>query len=261
MKTIVKLLTFPALALSTLGIFAPAALAAPPTSDTFANATPVVLGFSEVLDTTEATTDGDDAQLNEFCGAPATDASVWYVLDGSDTGVVVDVSQSDYSGGVIVGTGNQGSLELVTCGPGAVVFVAAAGTTYYVLAFDDQTDGSGNGGSLSISFNETTAPVLDNITVNRFGLGNARTGIATISGTYTCTNGDSIDVFVDANQRVGRGSVLGFGSFSDLGTCDGVPHTWSADVFPSNGRFAGGKTLTLTFAIACCQFLCGEGFV
>jgi hypothetical protein len=261
MKTIVKLLTFPAVTLSALGIFAPAALAAPPTNDTFANAMPVALGFSEVLDTTEATTDGDDAQLNEFCGAPATDASVWYVLDGSDTGVVVDVSQSDYSAGVLVGTGNQGSLEIVACGPVAVGFFAAAGTTYYVLAIDDQTDGSGNGGSLSISFNEAPPPPTIEIAVNRFGQFNAHTGIATVSGTYTCTNGDFLDVIVDANQRVGRGSVLGSGFFSDSGTCDGAPHTWAADVFPFNGRFAGGKTLTLTFAFACGSFECADGFV
>jgi hypothetical protein len=54
----------------------PLALAAPPSNDTFASATLVDFGFSEVLDTTEATTDGDDAQLNASCGAPATDASV-----------------------------------------------------------------------------------------------------------------------------------------------------------------------------------------
>src|SRR5688500_14132605 len=91
-----------ALALGAAGISAPAALAAPPGNDTFGGATPATLGFSEVLDTTEATTDADDAQLNASCGAPATDASVWYSFAGSDTGVVVDVSQSDYPAGVLV---------------------------------------------------------------------------------------------------------------------------------------------------------------
>jgi hypothetical protein len=90
-----------------------------------------------VLDTTEATTDSDDAQLNTNCGAPATDASVWYALEGSDTPVVVDVSQSNYSAGVLVGVGSQGDLRIVTCGPGTVAFFAFAGTTYYVLAIDD----------------------------------------------------------------------------------------------------------------------------
>jgi len=214
-----------------------------------------------VLDTTEATTDGDDAQLNATCGAPSTDASVWYALDGSDTGVVVDVSQSDYSAGITVGTGSQGNLQTVACAPGAVAFFAAAGTTYYVLAFDYQGDGGGNGGSLSISFNETPPPPTVDITVNRFGQVNARTGVATISGTYTCTNGDFIDVFGDARQNVGRFTISGFFGFFEFGTCDGAPHTWVADVFPQNGKFAGGKTMTVTFAFSCGIFECASGFV
>ncbi len=130
MKTMFKLLAVLALALSALGVSAPAALAASPTNDTFAGATLVAIGFSAVLDTTGATTDADDAQLNASCGAPATDASVWYALAGSDTTVVVDVSQSSYSAGVLVGVGSQGSLQTVACGPGTVAFFAAAGTTY-----------------------------------------------------------------------------------------------------------------------------------
>ena len=249
-----------ALALSLAG-FSPA-LAAPPSNDAFPGATSVSVGFSEVLDTTEATTDADDAQLNTNCGAPATDASVWYALDGNDQGVVVDVSQSNYTAGVAVGVGSQGNLELVTCGPGAVGFFAAAGTTYYVLAFDDQFDGSGNGGSLSISFNEAPAPpTIDEFTVNRFGTVNSRTGVATISGMYTCTNGDFIDIFVDARQNVGRFAIFGQGGFFDFGTCDGTSHNWSAEVFPQNGKFAGGKTLTLNFATSCGAFECAFGFV
>lgn len=48
---------------------------------------------------------------------------------------------------------------------GERAFFVAAGTTYYVLAIDDQSDGGGNGGSLSISFNEVLSPTLDIITV------------------------------------------------------------------------------------------------
>jgi hypothetical protein len=256
-----RLVLATALAMGALGITAPAALAAPPSNDTFGGATAATLGFSEVLDTTEATTDADDAQLNAECGAPATDASVWYSFAGSDTGVVVDVSQSDYSAGVLVGVGSQGNLELVTCGPGAVGFFAEAGTTYYVLAIDDQLDESGNGGSLNISFNDAPPPPTVDITVNRLGTFNSRTGVATISGTYTCDNADFIDVFIDARQKVGRFTVVGFGEFFDFDTCDGESHTWSAEVFPDNGKFAGGKTLTLAFAFACGAFECAESFV
>jgi hypothetical protein len=250
------------LAVGVLALSPPAALAAAPGNDTFTGATPVAIGFSEVLDTTEATTDADDAQLNSTCGAPATDASVWYTFTAaSDTAVVVDVSKSNYSAGVLVGMGTQGALVTVVCGPGSVGFIATAGTTYYVLAIDDQFDGGGNGGLLSISFNEAPPPPTVNITVNPLGRVNARTGIATISGTYTCTNGDFLAVNGEARQSVGRFTVVGNFFFFDSGTCDGAPRTWAADVFPQNGKFAGGKTLTVTFAFSSGPFQCAEGFV
>lgn len=236
------------------------ALAAPPSNDTFTGATPVSLGFKEIIDTSQATTDGDDAQLNATCGAPATDASVWYAIQGSDQNVVVDVSTSSYSAGVLIGVGSQGNLQTIACGPSTVTFFAAAGTTYYVLAIDDQSDGGGNGGSLSISFTEVPPPPTVDFSVDRSGTVNASTGVATISGTYTCINGESISMFVEASQRVGRFTISGSGSFSAARTCDGTPHPWSADVIPQNGKFAGGHSLTMTFSFACGPFQCTSGF-
>lgn len=239
------------------------AVAAPPSNDTIGGATAVSLGFSQELDTTEATTDADDAQLNANCGAPATDASVWYSFTAAaDGGVVVDVSQSDYSAGVLVGVGSPGSLEIVTCGPGTVGFTAEAGTTYYILAIDDQGDGGGNGGTLRISITEAPPPPTVEITVDPIGRVDPQTGVAYLTGTYTCTNADSIDVFGEARQTIGvRATVVGFFGFFDVGTCDGTAHTWSATVFPDNGKFAGGKTMTVTFAFACGAFECADGYV
>lgn len=239
---------------------APVALAAAPANDLFANATVASIGFSESVDTTEATTDADDAQLNANCGAPATDASVWYAIVGTDQNVLVDVSGSDYSAGILVGTGTQGNLSIENCGPGAVAFFAASGTTYYVLAIDDQTSGDGlNGGNLSIAFSATVSPSVS-LTVDRYGTVNAKTGVATISGSYACENGDFIDVFVDASQSVGRFIVRGFGEFFDVGTCDGTSRRWSAQVFGDNGRFAGGKTMTVSFATSCGAVECADGY-
>jgi hypothetical protein len=237
------------------------AAAAPPSNDTFGGATVVSLGFSEHLDTTEATTDADDAQLNASCGAPATDASVWYAFAAAaDAGVVVDVSQSDYSAGVLVGIGTQGNLQTVACGPGTVGFNAVAGTTYYVLAIDDQQDGGGNGGTLQISFNAAPPPPTVDIIVDRFGRVDPRTGVAHLTGTYICTDADFIDVFGDVSQTVGRFVIRGSFSFFDVGTCDGTQHSWSATVFPENGKFAGGKAMTVTFAFSCGAFECASDF-
>lgn len=262
MRTIFKLSVALSLVVSALGFSVPSAFAAAPANDLFSGATVVSTGFSESLDTTEATTDANDAQLNTDCGAPATDASVWYAIDGTDQTVVVDVSSSNYSAGVLVGVGTEGNLSIVTCGPGTVAFFAAAGTTYYVLAIDDQQNGDGlNGGTLNISFSEIVSPTLDSFTVNRYGRVNTRTGVATISGSYSCSHADFIDVFVDARQPVGRFMILGTGEFFDFNTCDGEVHSWSAEVFPENGKFAGGKTLTLDFATSCGALECTFGFV
>jgi len=248
------------IAASVLGI--QPAFAAAPGNDTIGGATAVTLGFSEVLDTTEATTDADDAQLNSTCGAPATDASVWYTINlAADSGVVVDVSASDYSAGVLVGVGSPGALDTVACGPGTVGFFAAAGTTYFVLAIDDQLDGAGNGGLLNISFSPAPPPPTVDVTVAARGTFNAQTGVATLHGTYTCTNADFIDIFGDVSQPVGRVStVRGFFEIFDEGTCDGSSHAWTADVSPESGKFAGGKAITLAFSFACGPFECTDGF-
>ena len=232
----------------------------PPANDTSAGATAASVGFSQVLDTTEATTDAQDAQLNETCGAPATDASVWYTFAGNDAGVIVDVSASDYPAGVLVGIGSPGNLETVSCGPGTVSFFAESGTTYYVLAIDDQSDDAGNGGNLDISFTAAPPPPTIDVTVDPTGTVSGRTGVAHLSGTYTCTDADFIDVFGDVTQPVGRAAVTGSFEFFDESTCDGTSRAWTADVFPNVGKFAAGKAMTVTFSFACGAFECADGF-
>jgi hypothetical protein len=242
------------------------AIAAPPSNDTIGGATVVSLGYSETLDTTEATTDADDAQLNATCGgAPATDASVWYSFTAAaDGGVVVDVSQSDYSAGVLVGVGAPGSLQTVTCGSRSVEFTAVAGTTYYVLAIDDQLDGNyANGGTLRISFIPAPPPPTVDITLDPLGRVNQKTGVASLTGTYTCSNADLIQMFGQARQEIARFVVVGDFSFGADGTCDGTVHRWSATVVPQNGKFGGGRTMTVTFAFSCSlvTFMCANGYL
>ena len=84
--------------------------------------------------------------------------------------------------------------------------------------------------------------------------------MAIISGTYTCSDGDFVGITVDVSQAVGRFSILGSGEFFDSGTCDGTPHTWSATVYPENGRFAGGKAKIVVYGYACGSFECGYGY-
>ena len=147
-------------ALIAVSLSAGAVLAAPPSNDTYASAIAITtIPFSDTVDTTEATTDGLDEELNAQCGAPATDASVWYTLTApADTQILVDASGSDYSTGVLVATGSPGGFEVIACGPQAVSFSAAAGVSYTLLIFDAQEDGGGNGGNLQLVVGEAPPP-------------------------------------------------------------------------------------------------------
>lgn len=250
-----------ALLLISLAFAAPVLAVAPPGNDTYGGRTVIgALPFSETLDTTKATTDADDDELNAQCGAPATDASVWYELTANaEQTLLVDVSASDYSAGALVAIGSPGNWFVLNCGPGGTVFFTAPGETYTILAFDDQLDGAGNGGTLVISVEPAPPPPEIDITVDPTGTFNSTTGSATITGTVTCS-ADAEFAFIDVQltQRVGRFVINGFG-FIDV-FCDGTTQPWSVEVFGQTGQFKGGQTVTVTFGVACGVFECGFDF-
>lgn len=232
--------------------------AAAPTNDTFGGA--IAIGsvpFTTTVDTSEATTDADDVNANANCGAPATDASVWYsITPDVDGGLVVDVSSSSYLAGVLVVTGTPGAFQLVNCGPDAIAFPTIAGTTYYLLAFDDQYDGGGNGGTLNMNVEAIPPPPTIDVTVDPTARFDPQTGAATVHGTINCSAAVDAHIEVELRQQVGRFGVVGFGWIEP--TCDGADHPWSVEVFPAfGGKFAGGKAASVTFAVACGLFDCG----
>ena len=238
-------------------------LAAAPLNDLYPDREVIAVGFTDTVDTTEATTDADDLDIAAGClGVPALDASVWYSLTATaDMGIVVDVSASTYSAGVIIASGSLGAFTVEACGPGASAWSAVNGVTYTILVFDDQEDGVGNGGTLEINVAEAPPPPELTVTVNPRGTFDSHTGGAVISGTVTCT-GVAEFSFIDVSvrQKVGRIFIDGFG-FIEGFACDGTTQAWSADIFPNSGIFKGGRAITVTFAVACGAFECGEGFV
>ena len=81
MKGSQRLATAVAAALTMVAITGTPAHAAPPSNDVYGGAEVIaVVPFSTSLDTTEATTDADDAEMNATCGAPAMDARVWFTF-------------------------------------------------------------------------------------------------------------------------------------------------------------------------------------
>jgi len=233
-----------------------------PANDTISGATSVSsIPFDTTEDTTNATTDSQDSDVNANCGAPHTDASVWFTIaSGSDQELIVDVSQSNYSAGVIVASGSPGNLTLESCGPAETAFYAASGTTYYILAFDDQSDGSGNGGQLVLSVAVAPPPPQVSVTIDPRGHLD-RQGDAIISGTETCTAQDLqfSELDVNASQSVGRVSTIQGSGFGDL-VCDGAAHAWSVVVYPFSGKFVGGSANVSADGFACNVAACNDGF-
>lgn len=247
-------------ALASLGLAVPV-LAAAPSGDLYAARTVIAtLPFTASIDTTEATTDGDDAEANAQCGAPATDASVWYEYTAtSDAGFVVETNNSSYSAGILVATGSPGSFVVLACGPFSVFVPATSGETYAILVFDYQGDGGGNGGTVDIGVAEVPPPPVLDVTIASSGAFNAKTGSATIHGTVTCTGGDEYGknfLQVQVTQSIGRIRFTGDG-FADF-ACDGTARTWSAEVFSSSGKFAGGKASVTMYAVACGRGGCDQ---
>lgn len=240
-------------------VLAPVASAAPPSNDTVAGATVVTaLPTTIVQDTSEATTDALDAALNAGCGAPFTNASVWFsYTDPDGGGVVADMSASSYSGGFMVTEGDPAAGNLVACGPTAVGFATSPAQTYYIVAFSDTP---AIGGQLEVTFD--IAPPPPEVTVSVDATGTVyRDGTALVRGTYSCTGaiGDFSAIEGTLTQRVGRFKVSGYFFLAPL-ECDGTSSPWEAVVVSDNGLYRGGKAATVAFAFACGNFECSLGY-
>jgi hypothetical protein len=258
MRRIALLITI--VALASLGLAVPV-LAAAPSNDLYVARTAIdTLPFIESIDTTEATTDADDAEANAQCGAPATDASVWYEYTAtSDAGFVAQTNNSTYAFGIIVATGSPGNFAVVGCSAFEAFVPATTGETCAILVFDFDASDGGNGGTVDIGVAEVPPPPVLDVTIASTGKFNAKTGSATIHGTVSCSGGDEYGkTFIDVQvtQSIGRIRFTGEG-FTTF-ACEGTAQTWSAEVSSSSGKFAGGKASVTMFGVACGSGGCDE---
>ena len=213
--------------------------------------------FTATADTTTATTDSDDTDLNRGCGALATDASVWYEYTATTDGaIVIDVAESDYTAGILVGVGGSGNWTLVACGYRRVGLPTTAGQPYAILAIDYQKDGGGNGGALRFQVSDMPPPVID-VTVDPTGTVDPRTGIANLSGTVTCTGGPAQFAWLEAQLQQNRHRFTVFASNATKVTCDATTRHWTLAFESPNGPFGQGLASNVTSAYACGEFLCG----
>lgn len=260
MKVSQRLAAACAAALTIVAVSGTPASAAPPSNDTYTGAVAIPeVPFNTSLDTTQATTDADDTELN-VCGAPAMDASVWYSFTPTVTEFyLADASASDYSAGVFVAAGTPGSFEVLACGPGGAAWEGVAGQTYSIVVIDDQGDGGGNGGLMQLTVDIAPPPPALDVTVDPVAQFDSKTGSALLSGTIMC-GADAQFAFLETmlTQRVGRLLIRGFGGTEV--TCDGTIRPWTLEVIGDNGLFKGGKSASATFSAACGLAFCSEYF-
>jgi hypothetical protein len=237
-------------------------VAAQVANDTVAGAVDVSVGATVTQDTTEATATGEEGLNDQFCGAPAMEAGVWFqITEASDVTVAFNTEQSDYGTGILVFEGDPSAGLALACGPRQVIVSLTGGVTYTLVVFGDGTTAA-TSGTMILNLREAIPAPEISVTIDPTGVVN-RSGQALISGTVTCTSTDGsgtvFDVFGDVTQRVGRVLIRGFfDTFTEI-PCDGSTQSWEAIVFPDNGLFAGGRAAVVAIAFGCTDE-CSEGF-
>ncbi|HET7194847.1 MAG TPA: hypothetical protein VFI99_07625 [Nocardioides sp.] len=209
------------------------------------------LGDRVVQDTSEATTTPQDAALNGNCGAPETNASVWYKYSPRvDRKVRVDGTDSGYSNGFLIFAGTPRAGSLVACGPGVVGLRARAGRTYNIMAISDTKV---NGGRLVVSLKKAPPPPRVHVSIARRGVA-FRGGAARIHGSYFCRHAEFAELGGTLFQRAGRLKIQD--QFGKGMRCNGRRHHWSARLVSPVGTYARGHALARVRIIACGAFEC-----
>lgn len=241
------------MAVGLLPLAAAPASGAPPANDEPQGALVLQLGDRVVQDTSEATTTTQDEALNASCGAPATTASVWYTYSPDrDRMVVLDVTASDFSGGVLVFAGTPTVDSLVACGPGIVGLRARAGKTYSVMVVSDT---GVSGGRLVLSLDDAPPPPRVHVSMARRGVA-FRGGAARLNGTYSCRHGEFAALNGSLFQRAGRLKIRA--EFGREIRCNGERRRWSARVVSPVGTYARGHALARVRIVACGIVACRQ---
>jgi hypothetical protein len=221
-----------------------------PANDDIANAVEVTtLPFSDNLNTSEATTTADEPADPEdpavcFIGGH----TVWYTFTPSENMTInANTFGSDYDTGIAVYSGTPGALTFIECNDDAITgflvnsnvnFDAVAGETYYFMVGSFGNPEFSPGGNLTF---RVDVSVELGVTIDPTGRLDAATGTVTTSGTVTCLEPVSGELFGEIRQRIGSRSVI-TGTFAFVPfECDGATSWQVEGVGPDNGFFAAGR--------------------
>lgn len=239
------------LSVALFAISATPVLAAAPSNDDIGSAIAIgAIPYSNSQDTSEATTGPTDPDCD---GAGPT---VWYEFTAAVSGrLEANTFGSDYDTTLYVGTPDgAGGVNLIACNDDTsgiqsrVRFDADAGTSYLFMV---GSFGGGPGGELFFNLDVAppVVPIQVSVTLDASGSFD-RLGNATIRGTASCMGAAFVELYTFARQSVGRVSTIqgdGYGFVECPAT--GIP--WSIQIWPYNGKFAGGPSQVSLEWVAC----------
>lgn len=219
----------------------------PPANDDFDSATPIAeLPFSDSIDTRGATADPSDPV---DCYTPSS--TVWYSFSpSSNMQVLATTSASDYSAPIAVYTGTRDNFSIITCNYPCVTFDAEAGKTYFFMVGDFY----GVGGNLVFNFDVTPPPLTIDQTVQAINQVN-KAGVATISGTVTCSQPANVYLYGQVKQRAGRLFIRGEYSINII--CEDTT-PWTTQVEGYIGPFLPGLVTVTSVGYGYTSSDCGS---
>jgi hypothetical protein len=136
------------------------------------------------------------------------------------------------------------SPELL-CDPASDSFFLI-GTTTVTCTATDYT-GKSTSGSFRVI---VLAPLGLNVSLREKGSVDSRSGLATLTGTVTCTRQATILLYGSLRQLIAARVELQ-GEFSVAVTCSPPQSEWTVEVVASNGRFKAGKAYAAVTAFNC----------
>jgi hypothetical protein len=215
-----------------------------PANDDFNDALVIsALPFTDRVSTVGARTTHDDPLNDETCGFGSIGGhTVWYQFTPSENiRINASTGGSNFLPNIFLYTGTRGDLTRVACNflPRSATFEAVAGETYSLLV---GSSGSEPGGNLVFMVDRS---IEVGVTIDPVGSVDPSTGIATITGTVTCSGSAHFELGAGVQQRDVEASQ---GALGTSGECSGVS-AWQGEVQGENGRFVPGSAEVIAGAL------------
>jgi hypothetical protein len=203
------------------------------------------LPYTDTENTSTATTDPSEPAPE--CG---TGGAVWFKFRatraerltassfGSDYGVELDIFQ---------GRPTSTSSPIAGCGM-VLDFTTSPGITYFIMA----TRCCDTGPNFNLVLHLVRPPKVTGATVNAQGTVRFVDGVATVSGTVTCSRKMNLNFLIHLAQRISQTYVATGDNGSALSNCSRTATRWSVQLAPESIiAFAKGPAAATLIASGC----------